>query len=75
MGCFHGKFKDKSGLTWDRRGDKAKPKKYFFIEKSYEESDDDEPAADSKVRRNSITPESKLDPAVQDLMALIFNQQ
>jgi hypothetical protein len=74
---FDSKFKSKSGLRWQDRGEKAKSGKYTFIEKSYTaESEDDEPASESKVKRErSASPESQLDPAVQDLMGLIFNQQ
>lgn len=73
---FNAKFKDKSGLTWENRDGKAKPKKYTFIEKSYTaDSDDEEVASTQAKREKSTSPVSKLDPAVQDLMALIFNQQ
>lgn len=78
---FESKFKSKSGLAWKDRTANAKPGKYTFIERSYGDSDseDDEPAAatgsGSKSGEKSATPESKLDPAVQQLMALIFNQE
>ena len=29
---FDKKFKDKSGLKWDDRGEKPKPKKYVFVQ-------------------------------------------
>lgn len=40
---FEKKFKDKSGLSWEKRGDDPKPGKYAFIERSYDpDSDDDD---------------------------------
>lgn len=76
---FDKKFKDKSGFWWADRAKPPKPGKYAFIEKSYEPDSDDEDE-DSGV--DKIKPEddddeevaSKLPKAVQDLMALIFNQ-
>ncbi|KAI9652272.1 MAG: hypothetical protein M1829_001802 [Trizodia sp. TS-e1964] len=38
---FNKKFKDKSGLTWESRNDAPKAKKYTFIERSYDEDDDE----------------------------------
>lgn len=76
---FESKFKGKSGLTWDKRGEKAKSGKYTFIERSYAEDSDNEEELAPKVKdeenEDVKMPESTLDPAVQSLMQLIFNQQ
>jgi poly [ADP-ribose] polymerase len=82
MRHFEKKFKDKSGLAWADRGKDPKPGKYAFIERNYEESDDEDSddentaGAADKGKKSSHwkPPESKLDPAVQNLMKLIFNQ-
>lgn len=77
---FNKKFKDKSGLTWEKRGEKPKAGKYTFIERSYapdsdDEGDDgddgpgDEASTGDKVKQEEV-PESKLAPAVQSLMEL-----
>jgi len=82
---FEKKFKDKSGHSWDNRLDPPKKGKYTFIERNYEESSDEEedlPGAGSRrgskaslASQGSNKPaESTLPPAVQRLMALIFNQ-
>ena len=81
---FNKKFKDKSGLSWSDRGEKPKPKKYTFIERSYapdSKSEEDDPVKEDpeldKAPGDVIkqAPVSKLDPAIQELMELIFNQQ
>ena len=70
---FEMKFKKKSGLTWTNRLDPPRSSKYTFIERNYEESDDE---IDQKRTEKPIkTPESKLAKPVQSLMELIFNQQ
>ncbi|KAK3370682.1 poly-ribose polymerase-like protein [Podospora didyma] len=83
MKHFEKKFKDKSGLSWSQRGENPKPGKYAFVERNYtvesddEEEDDSEEAEDTKGKQkeNWVPPKSTLQPAVQDLMQLIFNQQ
>ena len=78
MRQFEKKFKDKSGLAWSQRGDKPKPGKYAFVERSYDaESDEEEEekADDTVVKEKKGPPKSTLEPAVQDLMQLIFNQE
>lgn len=73
---FESKFKSKSGLAWDKRGDNPKAGKYTFIERSYDpDSESDEGKTEVKTEEKSEAPESKLDQAIQDLMELIFNQQ
>ncbi|KAH8731672.1 poly polymerase catalytic domain-containing protein [Phaeosphaeriaceae sp. PMI808] len=79
---FEKKFKDKSGHRWADRGEQPKPGKYAYVEKSYnpdsdEEDDDDADAArDGEEEKASKVPiaECTLEPQVQDLMKLIFNQ-
>ncbi|KAK8089066.1 hypothetical protein PG997_004027 [Apiospora hydei] len=81
---FNKKFKDKSGLAWADRGNRPKPGKYTFIERSYAPDSEDE--GDAPVKEDpeldkapgeviKEAPESKLHPAIQELMELIFNQQ
>ena len=81
---FNKKFKDKSGLAWADRGEKPKPKRYTFIERSYAPDSEDEETAPAKrdpeldqAAGDAIkeAPESQLHPAIQELMELIFNQQ
>lgn len=75
---FEKKFKDKSGHKWEDRGEPAKKGKYTFIERSYE--DDDEDQANDGVKKEededdgSPAVESKLPRQVQRLVELIFNQ-
>lgn len=80
---FEKKFKDKSGLTWANRGDEPKAKKYAYVERSYnpdsdeeDEAVDAEDDADAKNGSSSKVPvaECTLEPPVQNLMKLIFNQ-
>ncbi|KAI0197612.1 poly polymerase catalytic domain-containing protein [Astrocystis sublimbata] len=77
---FHGKFKNKSGLSWDDRLEPPKANKYAFIERSYEPDSDEEDGggdgdeADADVKKEE-EPESKLSKPIQDLMRLIFNQE
>ncbi|VBB74967.1 Putative poly [ADP-ribose] polymerase 2 [Podospora comata] len=80
MKQFEKKFKDKSGIAWANRGDNPKPGKYAFVERNYEDDSDDEDAAEDeskdKTRADDWTPpKCSLDPAVQHLLELIFNQQ
>jgi poly [ADP-ribose] polymerase len=75
---YEKKFKDKSGHKWEERGEPAKKGKYTFIERSYED-DDDEPAdADDGVKKeegdDDVGVGSKLPRQTQRLVELIFNQ-
>lgn len=77
---FEKKFRDKSGLTWANRLDPPKLGKYTFIERNYEESDDEgeeKPTEkeDEEAMEPVNAPNSKLVKPVQSLMELIFNQQ
>lgn len=76
---FEKKFKDKSGLTWANRLDPPRSGKYTFLERNYEESDDEgdeKPTETEEEAREPVNaPESNLTKPVQRLMELIFNQQ
>lgn len=75
---FEKKFKDKSGLTWANRLDPPRSGKYTFLERNYEESDDEgneKPAETEGAGEPVKALESKLNKPVQRLMELIFNQQ
>ncbi|RBR06655.1 uncharacterized protein FIESC28_10970 [Fusarium coffeatum] len=78
---FQKKFKDKSGLSWDNRGDNPKPGKYAFVERSYDDSDDESDDDAGAVKKENgdeddvPEPECKLEKPVKELMELIFNQQ
>jgi poly [ADP-ribose] polymerase len=75
---FEKKFKDKTGLKWEDRLSTPKSNKYTFIERNYEESDDEDDNAgkmdvDEKDDKKPV--ESTLPQAVQNLLTFIFNQQ
>ncbi|KAL4817969.1 poly polymerase catalytic domain-containing protein [Aspergillus spinulosporus] len=73
---FEKKFKDKSGLAWKDRLSTPKNNKYTFIERNYEESDDEDEKADNKlVKQPSTIPASKLPAPVQNVISFIFNQK
>lgn len=80
---FEKKFKDKSGLSWDNRGENPKPGKYAFVERSYNPDSDDEDEDDADDKKGAKEEgddeegplECTLEKPVQDLMSLIFNQQ
>ncbi|ERF69192.1 hypothetical protein EPUS_01149 [Endocarpon pusillum Z07020] len=83
---FEKKFKDKTGHTWDSRHEPAKKGKYTYIERNYEESDDDgqDDLSGAGTRRSSkqsidgneaATVESKLPKEVQNLISFIFNTE
>jgi poly [ADP-ribose] polymerase len=76
---FEKKFREKSGLKWSDRGQEPKTGKYAYIERSYDPDSDEEEDTSSNVDANVEEPrkkstESVLEPAVQNLMKLIFNQ-
>lgn len=79
---FDKKFKDKSGLAWENRSDAPKPKKYAYIERSYDPDSEDEDAGgkkDKKKRDSTEDPEPvetaecTLSPPIRSLVELIFN--
>lgn len=78
LSLFEKKFKDKSGLKWENRLDTPKDGKYTFIEKNYEEEDDEPKAKNGKAKKEpskgSPPVESKLTQPLQNLMSFIFNQ-
>ncbi|KAI1750595.1 PARP-domain-containing protein [Xylaria castorea] len=70
---YEKKFKSKTGLKWEDRGEEPKDKKYTFVELSY----DGDEAADAEsdegyTSRESV--KSELDISTQRLMELIFNE-
>lgn len=74
---YNKKFKDKSGHSWTDRSEPAKKGKYTFLERNYE--DDEEDAAENVKKeedeeREQEVAESKLPRQTQRLMELIFNQ-
>ncbi|KAL4921926.1 poly polymerase catalytic domain-containing protein [Aspergillus aurantiobrunneus] len=72
---FEKKFKDKCGLAWKDRLKAPKNNKYTFIERNYEESDDEDDKVDNKiVKAPTKLVESKLPVAIQNLISFIFNQ-
>ncbi|OJD28964.1 poly polymerase 2 adp-ribosyltransferase 2 [Diplodia corticola] len=71
---FQAKFKDKSGLHWEDRTAPPKPKKYVFIERSYQ-SDDEEEDEGVKTEKDGEGPDCTLALPIQKLMQLIFNTQ
>ncbi|KAH7081044.1 poly polymerase catalytic domain-containing protein [Paraphoma chrysanthemicola] len=79
MKNFEKKFKDKSGLKWTDRGEEPKSGKYAYVERSYnpdsdEEDDDDAGAGADENGEKPAPAECTLEPPVQNLMKLIFNQ-
>lgn len=75
---YEKKFKDKSGHKWEDRGEPAKKGKYTFIERSYEDEDDEPADAKGGVKKeeddDDAVVESKLPRQTQRLVELIFNQ-
>ena len=83
---FEKKFKDKTGNKWESRREPAKKGKYTYIERNYDESDedDDDKLPGAGIRRSSkqslesdevMTMESQLPKAVQNLIRFIFNTE
>jgi poly [ADP-ribose] polymerase len=77
---FEKKFKAKSGLKWDDRAEEPKAGKYAYVERSYNPDSDEEDDVDAGAdgdEKDDIkreVAECTLEPPVQDLMKLIFNQ-
>lgn len=78
LGIFQKKFREKSGLKWEDRLNTPKDGKYTFIEKNYEEDDDEPKTKNGKAKKepseDSPPVESKLSQPLQNLMSFIFNQ-
>ncbi|CAK7225330.1 hypothetical protein SBRCBS47491_005851 [Sporothrix bragantina] len=81
---FEKKFRDKSGLAWDRRTENPRPGKYAYVERNYNDDDDDDDGDvkdeddEDKVKEEEddyVPPVCSLAPPVQSLMELIFNRQ
>jgi len=68
---FEKKFKDKSGLTWQERGEEPKPKKYTYLERNYDSDDEGEQDDEQAKQQNDV--KSELPIQTQHLMELIFN--
>lgn len=69
------KFKSKTGLKWEDRGQEPKDKKYTFVERSYNDDDNGEADAESdEGYGSSRSVKSELDISTQRLMELIFNE-
>ena len=74
---FDKKFKEKTGLAWEKRKDPAKVKKYAMIEKSYadethDEADKDIVLPDGKIENHDL-PDCSLSQELQDLVSFLFN--
>ncbi|KAK4869128.1 hypothetical protein LT330_006128 [Penicillium expansum] len=76
---YEKKFKDKSGLRWANRLNTPKHGKYTFLERNYEEDDEeDQPVKKEKtIKEEDDTPmaNSALSKGLQNLMSFIFNKQ
>ncbi|KAF1364362.1 PARP-domain-containing protein [Lizonia empirigonia] len=82
---FEKKFKDKSGLRWEDRGEDPKNGKYAYVEKNYNPDSDEDDSEDEDIAMGASddakndgdrTPaQSTLTEPVQNLMELIFNQK
>ncbi|OQE36958.1 hypothetical protein PENCOP_c011G01823 [Penicillium coprophilum] len=79
MQQYEKKFKDKSGLKWENRLDTPKYGKYTFLERNYEEDDEDEEPVkvEKTIKGEEDVPmvQSALSKGLQDLMSFIFNRQ
>lgn len=64
-------------MLWENRANDPLPGKYVFLEKSYQPDTDseDEKPADGKEDTRAGPPPCTLEPDVQKLMELIFNQR
>ena len=71
MNEFEKKFSSKTGLSWDDRNEEPLGgKKYTYLEKAYDDEDDDE----SNTASSKDAPESKLPIQTRRLIELIFNE-
>jgi len=69
---FDVKFKSKTGLSWDSRGDKPKAGKYTFVERSYNDDSDEE--EDTKVEDTKVKEEEEVEAPVSKLVSLSASQ-
>ncbi|KAI0202646.1 PARP-domain-containing protein [Astrocystis sublimbata] len=69
------KFKSKTGLKWEERGEEPKDKKYTYVERAYDEDEGADADSGSDEGYGSAgSVKSELDIATQRLMELIFNE-
>ncbi|KAI1342692.1 PARP-domain-containing protein [Xylariaceae sp. FL0016] len=72
---YNKKFKSKTGLEWKTRKDEPKPKKYTYVERAYDDDEDEAKASpDEGYGSGGSTAKSELDMPTQRLMELIFNE-
>ncbi|KAI3316532.1 PARP-domain-containing protein [Xylariaceae sp. AK1471] len=67
------KFKGKTGLEWENRGDEPKAKKYTYVERAYEDEGEDDGVSDEGYGSGGSV-KSELPISTQRLMELIFNE-
>jgi poly [ADP-ribose] polymerase len=77
--CFETMFKKKTGYSWENRHlSKPTKGKYALLEKDYESQSTKKSAASttskSKSKESQQTQQSGLDPRLQELIGLIFDQ-
>ena len=79
---FMKKFKDKSGLDWKNRNAAPKNGKYTYIERNYEEDEDEKPKKAKRKNEDGTIEEVEIKVAectlsqpVQRIVDLIFNQE
>ena len=71
---FQKKFREKSGLKWEDRLATPKPGKYSFIERNYEDDEEDEKQVNNQnTAEEKPMVESTLSKPLQQLMSFIFN--
>ena len=74
---FKSKFKDKTGLKWENRGDVPKTNKYTMIEKSYGNETGDEtegqPEGTNGSTQKVAPPDCTLSKELQELMRFLFD--
>ena len=70
ISLFEKKFKSKTGKDWARRAEAlGGGQKYTFLERNYEEDDDDQ----DEEMNDAEEVKSKLSKALQNLISLIFD--
>jgi poly [ADP-ribose] polymerase len=82
---FMKKFKDKTGLPWERRMDNSKSGKYTLIDIHYDDASEDEDENYAATRNHSLNDQenrarplvksSRMKPAIGCLLELIFNEK
>ncbi|KAL8821786.1 MAG: hypothetical protein Q9191_007244 [Dirinaria sp. TL-2023a] len=74
---FSKKFKDKTGLSWEKRKDAPKANKYMLIEKSYEDAKEeyDDNLQEAEMVTRVDEPPCTLSTELQDLVNFLFNAE